>query len=99
MAILIEMEENNELRNFLEEGIDPLTKEIMAQHPISPQRAQHRWRSDAYLTKEGPFVIENNGGEPQGDIIVSEAIRFVEQVLGICLQREQKLRTGPRPDI
>ncbi|HUW21774.1 MAG TPA: hypothetical protein VMW41_03815 [Candidatus Bathyarchaeia archaeon] len=101
-AILMKMSKDEDLRNFFEAGVDQLTREIMRSQPFFPTKSQHRWRGDTYtdLNSGASYWMENNGGEPQGDIIVSDALRTVEEILGLCLQlsEDQRIKIAPHSD-
>lgn len=87
-AVLLKMEENEPLRKFLEHGVDPLAVEIMRKNPFMPEKAQWRWRSDTSTHQiEGRTMhVENNGGEPQGDGIISDSQEVVARTMEIILE-------------
>ena len=101
-AILLLMKENKNLYRFLAAGVHPLALEIMEASDFSPSKAQWRWRGDTQTSIFAPdFLkwIENNGGEPQGDGIISYAVQAMKKVLSICFNLEEdELRIAPYPE-
>lgn len=101
-ATLMKINEDPDLQAFFESGVHPLTTEIMQANPYAPAKNQWRFRADTATdqTKGTMKAIENNGGEPQGDGIVSDSIRVVEKVLGVCLDipDDQQVELSDYPD-
>lgn len=95
-AILMKMDEDPHLRAFMEAGVDPITIEIMRANPYVPAKNQWRFRADTLTDQETGTIkaIENNGGEPSGDGVISDTIRVVEQVLGLSFNDESLSLSG-----
>jgi hypothetical protein len=98
-AVLMRLEEDEELRKFFEAGVDPLAQEIMRANPYFPCKHQWRFRADTITDPVGGSikVIENNGGEPHGDSVISAGVKVVENILGLCLG-QSGIRIAPYPD-
>ncbi len=102
-----EIEANIDLQKYLEEGpfgkYDEIILEIMSSNPLDPFLQPFHWRHNTYSPlvphlQSQCALIETNGGEPQGDVIIEAAIRFNERVLELLFDLpENSLNFGPYP--